>query len=232
MKQRLFAVSVLLFALFLLAGCAKGTAHVTIHMDGSIEVAATIRLDSRAQKLVGTKAEEAIESKSSEYGYRYKKEVHAEAVEYQIQRTFSSIDELKATFGNWDGKDLVVEKKSGFLSTRYVITGQVDTGLNADRLLRYIGDLNVSERLVKLFLTQLTFDFKLTLPINTIGDHNADEEEGRTLTWTIPLTSPKPVLLEVYVPNVSAILVVGGSGIVLITAAVLLIIRRKRRKSV
>ncbi|UVI28937.1 hypothetical protein [Paenibacillus spongiae] len=232
MKPRLLAIAGMLFALFTMAGCAKGTAHVTIHLDGSIDAAAKISLDARAQKLVGTKVEDALENKVRELGYEFKKKATAEALEYQIQRRFASIHELREAFGNWDGRDLVVEKEAGFFYTRYAITGQIDTGLKADGLLKYIGDLNVSDGLARLFLERLTFDLKLTLPLNVFGEHNADEADGRTLTWHVPLTEPKPVQLEVYAPNVKTVLIVGGSGIAIIAAGVYLVIRRmKKRKT-
>ncbi|ASA24027.1 hypothetical protein [Paenibacillus donghaensis] len=229
MIKKLYTLLGLLSLLVLLAGCASGGAHVTVHRNGSIDLAVNLQLDSRAESLISGTLEDKLTSSLSDAGIELKKTKDGNSAQYQFMKSYASFEEIRATSGNWDVVDTTVETADRWLFTRYDVQAQPKLKTYADNLMDTIGTPGLSKPLVRLLMANLTFDFKLTLPLDLIGDNNAAVDEGRTVAWNISLADTDPVQLVVYVPNIKNIVITLSILAVGMVAIILWIIRVKRR---
>lgn len=72
-RRRRYFVVLMITMVVLLTGCASGTAHMTVKKDGSLELAFSILLDSRAEAMVGGKLEEVLTTRLEAAGIELKK---------------------------------------------------------------------------------------------------------------------------------------------------------------
>ncbi|BBH20027.1 hypothetical protein Back11_13720 [Paenibacillus baekrokdamisoli] len=230
MKFKLLKVIGLIVIFVLLTGCASGTAHIIIKKDGSVDLKISARIDSRTLKLIGAQMEDTLETKAKEEGYQYNKTQTEEYVDYQISRTFASADEMKKAFGNTNDSTMNVSKTDRLFYTKYTIDGQIEMNAYTNGMIQSIEKLNVPKPLITLLLRQFVFNLKITFPLNLIGDNNANEVTGKTLTWQVPLTEDKPFHLEFFVPNVKNIIYIIAGLIVFVIVIVIFFVRKRRRK--
>ncbi|UQZ33354.1 hypothetical protein C2I18_07150 [Paenibacillus sp. PK3_47] len=214
--------------LILLTGCAKGTAHMTVKKDGSMDIAFNLLLDARAESLVGGKVEEVLASRLQSAGIELDKSRSGDSTEYQFLKSYGSIKDLTANAGNFEIVDTQVEQSDKWLYTVYDIEVQPKLTAYSDEIIESIGSLSVPESLVRLVLGSLALDFKLTLPFDLYGDNNADSQDGSTLTWHITMADSEPLQMIIYVPNITNVAIAAG-GVLLVIAVVITVFIRKRK---
>lgn len=223
-----FMVSMLL----LLAGCASGTAHMTVKKDGSITLAFSLLLEARAESLVGGKLEDVLAGRLEAAGIHLNKSQNGTVTDYQFLKAYDSLEDMQSQAGSLDIVDTQVETADKWLYTRYEIEARPKLNTYSDEIMDGIGTLSVPEPLVRLLMQSLAADFKLTLPYDLYGANNADAREGSTLTWRITLADTEPLRMVVYVPDIKNMLITGGGAVLILAAAVIGFIRvRKLRYS-
>ncbi|GFN33240.1 DUF3153 domain-containing protein [Paenibacillus xylaniclasticus] len=132
---------------------------------------------------------------------------------------------------------IVVEREqdaSNWFFTKEQVTATTDwqSLIPNETLQKLTEKLNSLSPLVRsVVLRQLSFDFKLTLPIPA-KSHNADTtlDSGRTLVWHLSLTKPNSIKVAVNVPNVRHIIMAAGAVLILAIASAAIIVRRRRNK--
>lgn len=229
-RYKWLAFLITIAAFVLLAGCAEGTGHVTIHKDGSADFQINVRLDSRAQTLLGGTMEEIAERKAAEQGFSFKSYRTKSYVEYRFKRTFPTVEDLASVLSRDGGNKVEVSKEKHWFYTKYKVSGEIDMDSYTVGLMKKAKQFKLGEPLLRLFLQQFTFDFKLTLPIDMYGDNNAHQAAGRTLTWHLPLTDAQPIYFEFYAPALSRILAAAGLIVCVAAAAAVILIRRRKRR--
>ncbi|MBW7458173.1 hypothetical protein ACFOLF_18670 [Paenibacillus sepulcri] len=217
----------------LLAGCANGSAHVSLRKDGSADLDMKVTLKESTQKLVGGKLGEMLQAKAEELGIDYETREQGTGTDYLLHKSFGSLQEGIKQWNFADQQNIVKTTKH-FFYTRVEIRLTVDIGKYLDPLIRNQDLLKVPDTLIKLALSQLNLDFLLTLPISTFGNNNADQVDGHTMKWDLSMTKPTEIQFAFLIPNIKHILI--GAGILLVAAVVLVILlirritSRKRRK--
>jgi hypothetical protein len=228
--RRASTLLLILFTLVLLTGCAKGTAHVTVQMDDSVDVAAVLRLDARTHALINADAEESFLGKLKAAGFPLKKIQDSRSTEYQYLRSYTS-QEIKA-LAALNGSDVVdsdIKTATSWFYTKYDIEVQLHLNKYSDQMLRSVETLDIPKPVVRMLVQSFTVDFKLTLPFNLYGANNAAEQHGRTLTWPINLVDPDPIRMVIYVPKIRNIAMAIGGVVVILGGAVVYLVRRRRR---
>lgn len=206
---------------------------MTVKKDGSLNLAFSILLDSRAESLVGGKLEEVLSTRLAAAGIELKKSrtESGKSAEYQFLKTYKSIEDMQSSAGSLDIVDTQVEQQNKWLYTKYDVTAQPKLNAYAEDIIDGMGSLSVPESWIRLLLKSLSVDFKLTLPFDLYGPNNASEQDGNTLTWPITITDAEPIQLVVYVPNVRNIAIAGGGTILLLAVGIIGFIRgRNKRK--
>ncbi|ULO08355.1 hypothetical protein H1230_05960 [Paenibacillus sp. 19GGS1-52] len=230
-KRLLWLIIGLLSMLLLLSGCAKGTAHVTVNKNGSIDVAVKLRLDASTQALLSGKMEDSLVSKLQAAGIPLQKIQDGKATEYQFLKSYASVEEMKSFSGKWEGVDTKVSTQNRWLYTKYNVEAQPQMNVYMDKAMDNIGTLGIPKSLARLLLKSFAIDFKLTLPVDLFGDNNATVQEGRTLTWHITLADTEPIQMEVYVPNIKNIVIAASVVALILVVLVVLWFRRRKRRT-
>lgn len=230
-RRKRYFVVLMISMLVLLTGCASGTAHMTVKKDGSLELAFSILLDSRAEAMVGGKLEDVLTTRLEAAGIELKKSQNGKSTEYQFLKAYASLQDLQANAGKLDIVDAQVEQVNNWLYTKYDVVAQPKLNAYSDEIIDGIGSLSVPKSLVRMLLQNLAVDFKLTLPYDLYGANNAAEQDGNTLTWHITMADSQPLEMVVYVPNVRNIAIAGGGVVLILAVAIIWFIRaRKARK--
>lgn len=229
-KKRGRILLILLFML-LLAGCAQGTAHVTVKKDGSLDLAFSLLLDARAEKLISGAVEKQLSDRLAAAGIELKKTASGKSTEYQFKKSYASIEELKNSSSGFDIADAEVSQDDRWLYTKYNITAQPKLNAYSDEIIDGLGSLNVPKSLVRLLMGSFSVDFKLTIPYDLYGENNAAEQDGNTLTWHVSLADSEPIQLSVYVPDIRNIAIAGGGLLLMIAVLITYLIRRKQSRN-
>ncbi|MFE4713414.1 hypothetical protein ACFRAM_21370 [Paenibacillus sp. NPDC056722] len=229
MKKRTAMIVGMILMLVLLSGCAKGSAHVTVHKNGSVDLAVHVKLDSRTESLISGKAEQMLTDKLAESGIELHKVQDGKDVDYQFMKSYSSIEELKAQpSGSMNIVDAKVITDPKWLYTKYDLEVQPTLSAYSEQIIDSLGMLNIPKSFVRMFMESFAFDFQLTLPVNVYGPNNATSQDGRTLTWHMSLGNPEPLKLVVYAPNIKNIVITLVAVIVILVLLITLWLRRKR----
>ncbi|WP_410512276.1 hypothetical protein PaeBR_19950 [Paenibacillus sp. BR2-3] len=231
LKWKKVSILGLVILLFLLTGCAKGTAHVNVQMNGNVDIAVILRLDSRTQSLINGTMEESLINKLQAVGIQIEKRQDSKFTEYQYLKSYTS-QEIKSMVPHTDSEfiDSNVKTAETWFYSKYNVETQLNLSKYSDKIVQSIENLNVPKPLVRLLMQSFTFDFKLTLPVNLFGANNAAEQDGRTLTWHINLADPEPIRMVIYVPKIRNIAIAAGSGIIVLGGVVVYFVRRRRRR--
>lgn len=229
-RGRMTGILAMLLVLVLLAGCAKGTAHLTVQKNGSVDLGVNLRLDSRAQLLMNGKVEQMLTDKLQESGIQLQKVADGSDVEYQFNKSYPSIQDMKSLSGGIKVVDAQVNTDTNWLYTRYDVQALPKLNNVVNDLIDSAGTFNVPGPLVRMFMQSFAFDFQLTLPVDLYGPNNATSQDGRTLTWHITLGDTEPLKLVVYVPNIKNIIIIVVLLLLIITGGVIWFIRRRSRR--
>ncbi|WP_148449195.1 hypothetical protein [Paenibacillus ihuae] len=228
---RLCFTMLILFILLLLAGCASGTAHMTVKKDGGLDLAFSILLDARAESMVGGKLEEVLTTRLTAAGIQLNKSPSGKSTKYEVLKSYDSFEDMQANAGSLDIADTQVVTADKWLYTKYDIVARPKLNAYSDQIIDGIGTLNMPKSLARLLMQSLAVNFKLTLPYDLYGANNAVSQEGNTLTWRITLADSEPLRLVVYVPDIKNILVAGGGLILILAAGVLWFIRSRKSRN-
>ncbi|KGX87085.1 YajG family lipoprotein [Pontibacillus litoralis] len=223
-KKRL--IITLLIATMLLAGCAQGTAHITVHKDGMVDVQMDVVLPSSAQVVVRDKMIHGIERDLDGQGIQFEEVPSEEGLHYRMKKR---IDSSQLEQSNTKEIDLLsLQTEEHIFTTTYIVDGEVDVMEAYGGILQTINTYAPFDIMENMFKS-LDFQAKLTLPYDIVKDHNASVKEGRTLTWDVSLTEPNSIYMELSVPNIRNIVIAAvGVLIVLITAVIWWLRRRKK----
>lgn len=222
-----------LLVLLLLVGCAKGSGHLTIHLNGSADVAITLDMDARVEKLAGSgTVDKFMEKITAESGLTFTKKQVEDTVSYSFNKSYSSLQEMRDALGgdaDWlkggEGAFETTVKKGWFID-RYTVAGTLDLSNYTGSLL---ADSGLPDMMLRMLEQQFSLDLKLTLPIDLIGEHSGTGS-GRTVTWRISLSEPTPIYATIYVPSVTAIVLAVVFVLLLLVAAVYAIRRRRNNR--
>ncbi|CAM3938439.1 hypothetical protein COLU111180_15540 [Cohnella lubricantis] len=230
----LSAALILLSAL--LASCAQGEAHVTIHRNGTADLDLSASVSRRTLELIGQPdlpkqlsdilqrngMAAAVEDDGSQTGIR-------------ATRHLNLKDMADRPITLPEGMELEQSTERKFFYTRYHVAVTMDMV----RLLRGSGEGNDWSQSIasmpalakKLVERQMDLDFLLTFPIKP-GANNADEiqDRGRTLVWHLNLFSDNRFETSLAVPNVRHIAYTAGPALLLLTAGIVIAIVRARRR--
>jgi hypothetical protein len=232
LKRRGFSILGLLALLLLLSGCSKGTAHVTVNKNGSVDLAVEMKLDSRAEALISGKMEGALINRLQEDGIQLEKSQDGKSTVYQFLKTYTSFENMSPTSGGLDIIDLKLNTKDKWLYTRYDVEAQPKFNSYVDTIMDNMGTLSLSKPIVRTLLQNFAFDFKLTLPVDLFGENNATVVDGRTLTWNVTLGDSEPIKMQVYVPNVRNIAIVLIILVVAITTTIIFFVRKRKLRNI
>ncbi|WP_339188459.1 MULTISPECIES: hypothetical protein [unclassified Paenibacillus] len=230
-KWRGFSLLGLLLMLVLLSGCSKGTAHVTVNKNGSVDFAVNMKVNSRAEALISGKMEDALVNKLKDQGIELEKSQDGKSTVYEFMKSYASFEEMKALSGDLDIVDLKLDTKDYWFYTKYDVEAKPKLNSYIDTIMDNMGSLSLSKPIIRAFLQNMAFDFKLTLPVDLYGDNNANVEDGRTLTWNVTLADTEPIQMQVYVPNVWNIVIVLIILVVVIVTAIILFIRKRKQRN-
>lgn len=224
-------LGILMLLLVFAAGCAKGTGHIVIHKDGSIDLQAEAAIGERVQALLGEETLERLRQTLEERGLTLEQGTDGSSATYRISRHFTSIEALREDL-SWLDPDrdaiLDVMSKDRWLFTTYEISGRLDLERQLSDAALLAGSL-IPGPMVKLLLRQVDLDIRVTFPYKLYGDNNADRIDGNTLIWELPLTRPTPIELDVHVPNLRNIVIAAAGLIVVAVIAVPLLLRKRKR---
>lgn len=229
-KGRMAGILGMLLVLVLLAGCAKGTAHMTIQKDGSVDLGVNLRLDSRTQSLVNGTVEQMLTDKLKESGIQLQKVQDGSDVEYQFVKSYSSFQDMKSQSSGIQVVDAKVSTDANWLYTKYDVQALPKLNNYVNELIDSAGTLSVPGPLVRMFMQSFAFDFQLTLPIDLYGPNNATSQDGRTLTWHMTLGDTEPLKLVVYVPNIKNIVITVVLVLLIVAGGIIWFIRKRSGK--
>jgi hypothetical protein len=201
-------------------------------MNRSVDLAMNVKLDSRTEALISDKMEKSLTDKLKEDGIQLEKRQEGKSTVYQIQKNFTSFGDIGSSSIGLDLVDLKLNTKDNWLYTKYDVEAQPQFNSYMDTIMDNMGTLSLSKPIIRAVLKNLAFDFKLTLPIDLIGENNAVVDEGRTLTWNVTLGDTEPVKMQLYVPNVWNIVIVLIILVVVIIATLLFFIRKRKQRKV
>lgn len=231
MRARWLMIGCLITLLVFSAGCAKGTGHIVINKDGSIDLQAEMMISERVRGLLGDRALERLQETLAERGLSLETESEGSSAVYRLARHYGSVDALKEDLQwlNTDNPDsmMKVTTKDRLLFTTYDIQGRLDLDRQVSDAALLAGSL-IPGPMVKLLLRQVDLDIRVTLPYKLYGENNADRIEGNTLIWQLPLDRPTPIQLSVYVPDLRNIVLAAGALIVVAMVGLLLLLRKRK----
>ncbi|WP_438349849.1 hypothetical protein ACP8HI_04040 [Paenibacillus sp. FA6] len=229
MKKKKMQFILLFLMVIMLTGCANGAVGVTVHKNGSVDVSMNLQMDASINKLIGKSLDKVLETTMSDFGIQVHKNQSGDKTEYELLKTYASLQEMKEIKGDFKGIKMDVKETDRFFYTKYNISAQLNLTEYEPEMLQSIRSFELPEKLSQFILNQLAFDFSLTLPIDVFGDHNANKIEGNTLIWNISLTDPEPVRVEINAPNIKNICIVVGSALLIVILVVIYFINRRKK---
>ncbi|GGD90324.1 hypothetical protein [Paenibacillus nasutitermitis] len=233
MRRRGLLLGLWILAISLLAGCASGTAHITVRKNGSADLDMRVTLKESVQKLTGDKLREQLQAKAEQLGFDFESKAKDQETDYMLHKRFDSLQE---NMKEWDfaGGNMVTVTKHYFY-TKMDVRLSIDLGKYVNPLIQNQEWVKVPEYLLKLTLQRLHLDFMLTLPISTFGNNNADEVKGNTMKWILSLTKPTEIHFAFLIPRIKHILIGAGVLLAVLVLLIILFIRwiriRKRRRN-
>lgn len=226
--------------LCLLSACAQGSAHVTVHKNGTADLNLDFSVTDQTLSLLGQP-----DLMTNLADNLQKKGMKAEAYKRDGQAGLTASESVNLK--NKQGSSLAPEKlpdgitvqqesaKSFFYTKQHIIvTADMQQLISSSQ-----GDMaqkltDIPELMKGLIQSQVQFKFLLTLPIKT-PDNNADElqDNGRTLAWNVKLFEPNRFEVSLNIPNIRNIAIVGIGGLVIAAALIGLAVKqlRKRRRA-
>lgn len=229
MKRQRLTFILLFLIIMMLTGCAKGAVGVTVNKNGSVDVSMNLQMDASIHKLMGKSLDKALDATVSDMGIQVHKNQTGDKTEYELLKSYASLQEMKEIQGDFKGIKMDVKETNKFFYTKYNISAQLNLTEYEPEILQSIRSFELPEKLSQFILNQLAFDFSLTLPIDVYGENNADNIEGNTLIWNISLTDPEPVRVEINAPNIKNICIVVGSILLIVILVVIYLINRRRK---
>ncbi|WP_054023838.1 hypothetical protein [Bacillus sp. FJAT-28004] len=225
----------LLLCLCLLSSCASGTAHITVHRNGTADLNMDLSINREMIALIGMPdlmkriteqfREKNMEVKPYEQGGR---------VGFAVSRTINlrDLDHISLP----EGVTIEREEKKKFFYTKVKIFVTVDMEqLMTNKEFGAGSPENpVMNPFVKsLIQKQIHFEFLLTAPLKP-GKNNAEEirDRGRTLVWSMKLFKSNEFKLNFTIPNIKTISYSAGALIALsLLLWIGIRISRKRRRT-
>ncbi|KGP72845.1 LppM family (lipo)protein [Pontibacillus yanchengensis] len=225
MKRKVLALLLAFSLVAILTGCADGTAHVYVNKDGSMDVNVDFILPQQAQMVINESMENRMKEAFQEQGFSFEKQPSDEGLHYHAEQSLTA-EELQ-NHSNSENEFISLEEKDQFFTTTYTVDGEVNLAKSYESMLEDI-DSSLPIDLMNTVLNQFDLEFKLTLPMDVIEEHNATKKDGNTLTWDISLTEATPIYFKATVPNIKNIAMV-GVGLIVILGLAIWLVRRKRR---
>ncbi|MFC7063752.1 LppM family (lipo)protein [Halobacillus seohaensis] len=220
--------------IFILTGCVKGDFGVKINKDGSGVNTITLGVEEDNYEQFGGSGEDTLSSSNDELetqgymvekfnedgytGFKATKEFDDVSQMTVIPETDGASEENSESEGNEESNPMDMNVSEGFFTTTYTLEGEIDLE-NSESLGGMEG----------MIADQMDFTFTLDLPVKA-KEHNADEVDGKVLTWEINPTGSTDVVVEADAPNLSNIIVVGIGVIVVLGLVVIAVIRRGSHK--
>lgn len=220
----------------LLTSCAQGQAHLTVHRDGTADLAvgasvgrqtlSAIGQPDLPQKLADALRKNGLDATVEENGRQA-------GVQANRHLNLREMDEEKPELP--EGLQVEQTRERKFFYTRYhaVVTADMDRLLSSSggEWSRKLDSLpTLAKNLVQ---SQIKLDFLLTLPIKP-GANNADETQdgGRTLVWHLSLFGTNRLEASFAAPDIGRIALAGVPSLLLLAAAVgyAFVRLRKRRR--
>lgn len=228
LNWRKYSILGLFVLMIMLTGCSTGTAHVTVNSNGSVDLAVQMKVNTRAEALISQTMEDTLTSKLEEQGIQLEKSQDGKSTVYQFLKSYASFEEISSISGGLDMVDVKLDTKDKWLYTRYDVEAQPKLNSYIDTIIDNMGNFSLSKPIARAILQNLAFDFKLTLPMDLYGENNAAVDEGRTRTWKVTLADTEPIKMQVYVPNITNIVIVLILLLVVIITAIILFIRKRK----
>ncbi|MFJ7746410.1 hypothetical protein [Peribacillus sp. NPDC097295] len=206
----------------ILSGCVDSTARVEINKDKSADLSLEASMDGDMYSLAGPYIEEALE------GTEYKLEQSENGI--KVTKHYPSLETL-SNIGDGTGESKIsVDEKESFFYTAYDVKASVDLQSQISRYIEGVSGNTFIQSIILQKLDQANLKLEVALPYKLFGSNNADEENGKTLSWDISATNETPVEFEVIVPKGKTIGITAGIVVVLVIGAVVLIVKRKSKK--
>lgn len=230
--RQLLLSSMLALMLFILSACADGEAHVTVNMNGTVDLNLNLSVTDAALGKIGQDNLMPLLAQSLERN-NFKTEVTKQGDRNVLQAANHYEKGSMTGFNTSDMPPGIRFEQStipGFFTSKMHITAEAD-------LMESMPDGDIKEQinivpsfLKRLLLKDMNFDFKLSLPIKA-EDSNADQVQdgGKTLIWNIAPLQKNKMDLTVQIPNIRNILLVTVIGLVLILALIIWFFVRRRR---
>jgi hypothetical protein len=229
-RTRMLLVLLALSLLAAITGCAKGEAELRVKANGTAKLNLTFTLDSTMlQAISGDWIWGTISDELTQRGFEVDpvKSIHGS----KALRASLDLDLKNAAPVQISGVDVThTTDSSSWWYTTEAVNVMVDmTELVPEQASRKLRSLSPLVR--ELALRQIGFDFKLTMPIRA-ASNNADviTNGGKSLTWHLSATRVNDIQVEVHVPNIKHLAIVGGAVLILLVAAMIVYTRRRRKK--
>ncbi|PWV97982.1 uncharacterized protein DUF3153 [Paenibacillus cellulosilyticus] len=229
-RTKMLLVLLALSLLITITGCAKGEAELRVRANGTAQLNLTLTLDSTLlQAISGDQIWDTISDELTQHGFEVDpvKSVNGS----KTLRASRDIDLKESVPVQIPGVEVThtTERSSWWYTTEAVSVKADLMELVPDQISDKLSSLSTLVR--ELALRQIGFDFKLTMPIRA-ASNNADvvTNGGKSLTWHLSATKVNDIQVEVHVPNVKHIAIVGGAVLILLIAAIILFVRMRRRK--
>jgi hypothetical protein len=228
-------VSLLLVCACLLASCARGEAHLTVHANGTANLDVNLSIDDGTLGLIGRSGlmdELADRLQANGMSVQPYREEGREGL--KASRRIDLRDMDRAPLSMPEG----IEVKRSQAAHYFYTTQRAAVTVDMDRMLTAGGSewtqkLSGMSGLAKRFVqTQLDLDFALTAPIKPQSS-NADEKRdgGRTLVWRLPLSGVQTFEAAYNVPNVRHISYAAGGLALLLALIAAFLVRRKGKRN-
>ncbi|WP_082232165.1 LppM family (lipo)protein [Halobacillus massiliensis] len=221
--------------LFLLTGCVKGDFAVKINKDGSGVNTITIGVEEEVLEQFGS--EDGTISAPYEdleaQGYTIKKINEEGFTGFRAVKEFEDVRDMKVIPETEQMKqessetntaapeeppiDFSVEE--GFFTNTYKLEGEVDLE----------NSLGLGGGMDRLLSNQMDLTFTLDLPVKA-SEHNADQVDGRALTWQIEPLGVTNIMVEAKAPNIKNIIWTAVGLLVVVILVIFAVKKSQRRK--
>lgn len=236
MRQLPTAILAGLFLTLLLGGCTRARLHVTLHADGSADVACTLEAPRMALAMAdgaGLKASEGMAARKAQLaadGFTVEDTSTEARVGFRASQHAADLGALGRILGSkglagdaGEGQGQfgalrdAVRVERGWFTTRYILDATIDRSAPAEADPRRQAG------------SRLGLTFALTLPV-TPTRHNAARasDGGRTLEWDIAPGTTTRLQAEVAVPNMPAVAAVAGVVLAGLPVLGVVVVRRRR----
>ncbi|MCP3032285.1 hypothetical protein LF817_13135 [Halobacillus sp. A1] len=218
-----------------LAGCVQGDFGVKINKDGSGVHTITLGIEESVFEQFGGSEGETIDSTNDDLeaqGYTVENYNEDGYVGFRATKEFEEVSDMQLVPDTEGLSEAGIDAPADDSS---VVNSPVDLkmeeGLFTDTYL-FEGEMDLSNSaglggMEQMLASQMDMTFTLELPIRP-SDHNADEADGRVLTWDVDLTGTNNIMVEAKAPNITNIIV--ASVVVLVVVAGLMFFVRRRKK--